>query len=355
MALRKRDTSAGFRPDIKIGESAGLPANRCIRIDGQLDASLLSPTLHQVLLGLARLRNVVSSLRIEGESIQLAEARRVLDSQRSQTPVEKGVLQLSGAYADLARGRLPELSINGMRAAHRRLFDGVLDEAGVGKLKATQNVLIESMTGLEKFVPTPPERTEAELVALLDWLADQGFQYPSPVVAAVFFAEFQAIHPFENGNGRMGRYLNLAILYRLGLRNAPLVPLDTRFFRTHARYYEMLGTTNRGRDFHHWIRYYVKELEAAYRLAASRADLGPVVEGFSRESTRSLLRWVLTGDGGWFTHGDYPNAKGYSPPAISSSLNELWKADVLEAEGERRGRRYRLHSKFLAGIYGRRL
>src|SRR3989304_5042257 len=137
MALRKRDTSAGFRPDIKIGESAGLPANRCIRIDGQLDASLLSPTLHQVLLGLARLRNVVSSLRIEGESIQLAEARRVLDSQRSQTPVEKGVLQLSGAYADLARGRLPELSINGMRAAHRRLFDGVLDEAGVGKLKAT--------------------------------------------------------------------------------------------------------------------------------------------------------------------------------------------------------------------------
>ncbi len=355
MALKKRDTSAGFRPEVDVGESIGLPANNCVRLDGQLDASLLSPTLHQVLLGMARLRNVVSSLRIEGESIELAEARRVLDSRRPQTPVEKGVLQLSGGYADLSRGRLPTLTVEGIRAAHRRLFDGVLEEATVGTLKTTQNVLLDSMTGLEKFVPTPPERTEAELNALLGWLADHGFQHPSPVVAALFFAEFQAIHPFADGNGRIGRYLNLAVLHRLGLRNAPLVPLDTRFFRTHAQYYEMLATTNSGRDYHHWVRYYVKELEAAYRLAVSRADLGPVVERFSRESTRSVLRWVLAGDGGWFTHGDYPNPKGYSPPAISASLNELWKAGVLEAKGERRGRRYRLHSKFLGGIYSRTL
>ena len=355
MAVRKPDTSEGFAPRVDVGEALALPANNCLRLDGRLDAGLLSPSLHQTLLDLARLHNVVSSLRIEGEVIALDEARRVLDSQRASTPTERGALQLSKAYSDLARNRFPEFSVGGFQDAHRALFHDVLEDGITGVLKTEQNVLLEGRTLREKFVPTPPERTERELRSVLEWFDANAFSLPVPVTAAVFFAEFQAIHPFVDGNGRLGRYLNVALLKKLGLRNAPLVPLDTRFFRSQRHYYEMLGTTNSGRDYHHWTRYFVKQAEAAYELAVSRADLRPVVERFRSNAARSVLGWVLAGDGGWFRRGDFPNPKRYSAPALTNALRELTRANVLEAEGELKGRRYRLRSKFLADVHGRDL
>ncbi|HEY6237669.1 MAG TPA: hypothetical protein VIZ68_00590, partial [Thermoplasmata archaeon] len=79
-----------------------------------------------------------------------------------------------------------------------------------------------------------------------------------------------------------------------------------------------------------------------------------LVSQFSRESTRTLLRWILSGDGGWFSRGEYPNPSRYSQPTLWSSLNELLQGGLVEAQGEKRGRRYRLRSKLLAEIYSRR-
>ena len=53
MAVRKPDTSEGFAPRVDVGEALALPANNCLRLDGRLDAGLLSPSLHQTLLDLA--------------------------------------------------------------------------------------------------------------------------------------------------------------------------------------------------------------------------------------------------------------------------------------------------------------
>jgi hypothetical protein len=89
-------------------------------------------------------------------------------------------------------------------------------------------------------------------------------------------------------------------------------------------------------------------------MAAKQANLGPLVSQVSRESTRTVLRWVLSGDGSWFSRGEYPNPSRYSQPALWSALDELVKGSLLEAQGERRGRRYRLRSKFLADVYARR-
>ncbi|MGQ0535230.1 MAG: Fic family protein [Methanobacteriota archaeon] len=245
--------------------------------------------------------------------------------------------------------------MKGVCDAHRRIFRDVLDGPIVGRVKAEQNVIVDVATGRERFLPTPPERTAAELTALFDWVREHEFALAPPVLAGVFFAEFQAIHPFVNGNGRLGRYYNLALLTKLGLANAALVPLDTRFFRSQDKYYEMLASTNSGKDYHLWLRYFVGELKEAYELAVARADLKPALERFTRPSTRAVLEWVLTGDGGWFSHGNYPNPKRYSEPAISASLKELCEADILEPKGDRKGRRYRLRAQFLTEIYNRSL
>ena len=73
--LRKPDTSRGFAPMVPEGDEFRVANRDSIRIDGRLDESLLGPSIHHLLLSMARLRNVVSSLRIEGERIDLAGAR----------------------------------------------------------------------------------------------------------------------------------------------------------------------------------------------------------------------------------------------------------------------------------------
>lgn len=361
MPLRKPDTTEGFQPQIRPREDVARPAAECLRWDGILQTRLLSPQLHQVLLGMARVRNAVSSFRLEGESVELDRARQLLDGHPPSGPSEIGVVRLANAYSDLAADRLPKLTIDGLLALHKKLFNGILrDNDGdlredwVGVLKPEQNFILNAGSGSLRFTPSPPERTEAELRQLLSWYSDSRFTYLPPVVAALFFAEFQAIHPFMDGNGRVGRLLNIAILKDLGCTKAPLIPLDTRFFRTSDHYYEFLGMTNAGRDYYPWTRYFVGQTENAYKVASRQANLGPLVSDFSRESTRRVLRWVLSGSGDWFVRGDYPNRSHYSQPALWAALTELKEAGILEAVGARRGRRYRLRSKFLAEIYSRR-
>jgi Fic family protein len=310
---------------------------------------------------MARVRNAVSSFRLEGETVDLDRARQLLEGRAPSGPSEIGVVRLAHAYSGLAVNRSPKFTIDGLLTLHRQLFKGILlDNKGnlredwVGVLKPEQNFIINTESGALRFTPSPPERTEAELKRLLKWYSDERFSQLPPVIAALFFAEFQAIHPFMDGNGRMGRLLNIAILEDLGCKKAPLIPLDTRFFRTSDHYYEFLGTTNAGKDYYSWTRYFVNQAENAYKAATKQANLGSLVSGFSRESTRRVLRWVLSGTGEWFSRSDYPNTSQYSQPALWAALDELKKAGILEATGERRGRRYRLRSKFLAEVYSRR-
>lgn len=361
MPLTKRDTTGGFQPTIHPREDIGRPAAACLRLDGILETRLLSPKLHQILLGMARVRNSVSSFRLEGERVDLDRARQLVEGQTPSTPSETGVLRLALAYSELGGGSPPKLTIDSILAVHRRLFDGILyDEDGnlhddwVGVLKPEQNYIRNEGSRTLRFTPTPPNRTETELAQLLTWYNQARFSQLAPVVAALFFAEFEAIHPFMDGNGRVGRFLNIVILKDLGCDKAPLVPLDTRFFRTSDHYYEYLGTTNAGQDYYLWTRYFVIQAELAYGAAAKQANLGPSVAQFSRESTRRVLRWVLAGTGEWFSRSDIPNPSKYSQPALWAALDELKKAGILEAKGERRGRRYRLQSRFLADIYSRR-
>ena len=150
---------------------------------------------------------------------------------------------------------------------------------------------------------------------------------------------------------RLGRFLNLVALRHVGFRNACLVPIDGRFFRSGDRYYEALAATNAGDNYHVWVRYYAKELRKAYEIAGRRADLRGLLEQHTKPSTRSVLEWVLTAAGSWFVHSDYPNCDGYSGTAVSIALADLVKEGVLEYKGERRGRRYRLHPDFLVRLY----
>lgn len=324
-------------------------------MDGRLDAGTLSPAIHQLLLTMARLRNVVSSLKIEGEKVDLESARRAIATNRPETPIEEQVLRVSREYGAIHKtppSKLPEFTVDLVTDLHGRIFEGIHADANPGRLKTHANGILDTRTGGFLFEATPPDRTQAELTALFDWFRAQRDKAAPVPLAAVFFAEFEAIHPFHDGNGRVGRLLNMMALKKLGLRNVALVPLDGRFFRTQENYYEKLATTNTGARWHLWCGYFAEQLQAAYELSIRRADLKPVLDQRTRPAARKLLEWVLAGNGSAFRHGEYPNPEGYGPTTISLALADLTQAGILKATGERKGRRYQLETSFLRRIYG---
>lgn len=350
----KRDTSKGFAPNLAVDDSVRGPNRECFRTDGRLDAAVLSPALHRLILGLARIRNVVSSLLIEGEGIDFAGAREVLESRHPTTPTEEQTLRFLDKYQwihDTAAEDLPEPTTEFLVQLHGELFAG-MDGYGPGRIKTRPNGIFSTQTGELVLACTPPDRTEAELDALSAWYAKTADREVETAVAGTWFAEFEAIHPFRDGNGRLGRLVTLILLKRRGLENAPLVPLDARFYRTRDTYYDKLAATNAGKNWHVWNRYFAGELVKAYRHAMTMADLRPVLDKQKSKPTRATLEWVLGRAGAdWFRRGDLPNDQGFSDVALTKALASLVDQGVLEPRGEKRGREYRLRTEYLERIF----
>lgn len=356
MVRRKRDTSDGFDPTISVDASISRPCFEALRLDGILEESTLSPALHQLLLNMARVRNIVSSLCLEDIDVDLDRARQVVIERQSLSPSDRQVLAFAERYAwidETPRADLPAPSIPLICELHNEVMrhDGELPKDAVGALKREKNVIRDRTSGRPRFHPTPPERVEQELEALFSWFSRVRDRYPPGLVGAIFFAEFQAIHPFRDGNGRLGRLLNALVLKELGHRNVALVPLDGRFFATEDKYYEKLASTNDGSTWHVWSRYYCKQLERAYELADRRADLDPLLKEQAGTVTRNLLEWILQGSGRPFKRGDFPNEEGFSGSALTKALKNLVEKGILEPEGEKKGRTYRLSTGFLEEVY----
>lgn len=351
--MRKKDTSKGFAPSCHVDDSMRSPARHAFRLDGQLDKGVLSPNLHQLILTMARVRNVVSSMLLEGVKVDLTAARAVVESGKPTTENEEQVLRFAQRYRwihDTPADKLPEPDLKLALALHKELFAGH-DDYLPGKLKDGPNAIVDAITGRVHFECTPPERVEAEVAALQAWFAAKRETVLEPVVAATWFAEFEAIHPFRDGNGRLGRLLNLLVLKKLGFENVALVPLDARFYQNREKFYEKLAATNDGTMWHGWARHYCKELETAYRQAANMGDLQAVLDNQASKPTRAVLEWVLLGGNAWFARGDYPNPKRFSDVAITKALAALTKDGVLEAKGEKRGRKYRVSTAYLKKIF----
>lgn len=350
----KRDTSQGFDPTLSVDDAIRSPNRECFRIDGRLDDAVLSPALHRLILGMARIRNVISSLLIEGEGVNFTRAREVLDTRMPTSQTEQQTLRFLDKYQwihDTPVNELPEPTREFLQELHGQLF-GQMDGYDAGLLKTEQNGIRDETTGQFTFVCTPPARTAAELDALYAWYQKARDANIESVVVGTWFAEFEAIHPFRDGNGRLGRLVSLLLLKKLGLQNAPLVPLDARFYRTREKYHEKLAATNTGTNWHVWNRYFARELVKAYRHAVNMADLRPILERQKSKPTRATLEWILGSAGAeWFKRGDLPNVEGYSSVALTKSLANLVGQDVIEPRGEKRGREYRVRTEYLEQIF----
>lgn len=163
--------------------------------------------------------------------------------------------------------------------AHRLLMDGVRGcSKQPGEIRRSQNWIGGSRPGNAVFVPPPPNRVDDLLGDLERFIHDDRSSLPPLVKIALVHAQFETIHPFLDGNGRMGRLLIAALLEHWNLLPEPLMYLSGYLKANQMTYYRRLSDIRTHGDWESWIRFFLEGVvEAASEAEKSVVGLASLV------------------------------------------------------------------------------
>lgn len=227
-------------------------------------------------------REAVLSSRIEGtqatitdlyayKAAQLALPGVADESQRSDVKeVANYVRALEFGLEQL--GTYP-LSLWFVRELHRHLLEGVRGELQrPGEFRQVQNFIGAPGSTIQtaRYIPAPPHELSALLDAFERYVQDDD-RYPALLRLALIHYQFEAIHPFLDGNGRVGRLLISLLLSHWGLLAQPLLYLSAYFERHRADYYDLLLRVSQAGDWSAWVMFFLRGVEEQARDAFNRA------------------------------------------------------------------------------------
>jgi Fic family protein len=263
-----------------LGELAGL---------GRMLAnpySLVNPALHQ---------EAVLSSKIEGTLTEI-EDLFIFEADPSEQPEKPDVREVHNYVVALEYGlksldTLP-VSLRLLREIHERLMDGVRGGQGIpGEFRTTQNwigrpgALLNNAT----FVPPPQEELPRVLGEWESYIHSKDETH-SLVRLAFIHYQFEAIHPFVDGNGRVGRLLLILLLCRWGLLPQPLLYLSAFFERHRDDYYRCLLRVSQRGEWEEWLEFFLTgvRVQAQDSLATAETLLD------LQDTYRSLLQGKRT-------------------------------------------------------------
>lgn len=248
LALTAADRDLVERANRALGRLDGLPA--------------LLPNISLFLYAYVRKEAVVSS-QIEGTQSSLADLLLYESDQVPGVPVEDA-REVSDYIAALdhglkrLRGGFP-MSLRLLREIH-----GILLRSGRGSTKApgdfrrSQVWIGGSRPGNARFVPPPAESVVECMGALEKFLHGDPVQTPALIKAALAHVQFETIHPFLDGNGRVGRLLIALLLTADGALSEPILYLSLYFKMHRQEYYEHLQRVRTHGDWEGWLRFFLQ-------------------------------------------------------------------------------------------------
>jgi Fic family protein len=205
---------------------------------GRLDAvSVLLPDPGQFLYSYVRKEAVLSS-QIEGTQSSLSDLLLFENEAAPGVPLDdveetsNYIAAMSYGLARIESGQLP-LSNRLLREVHKLLMSGVRGgDKAPGEFRRSQNWLGGTRPGNARFVPSPPTEVVAAMSDLEKFLHDDPAPTPILIKAALAHAQFETIHPFLDGNGRVGRLLITLLLCSEKVLQRPLLYLSPYFNST---------------------------------------------------------------------------------------------------------------------------
>lgn len=204
-------------------------------------------------------KEAVLSSQIEGTQSSLADLLLHENSVAPGVPKDD-VLEVSNYIAALDRGvnllnKLP-LSLRLIREVHKVLVAGVRgDKMTPGEFRRSQNWIGGSMPGNAVFVPPPPHEVMPALDALEKFMHVE--DVPTLLKAGLVHAQFETIHPFLDGNGRVGRMLIPLMFAAQGVLEKPWLYVSLHFKRHRTKYYDLLQRVRVEGAWEDWIGFYL--------------------------------------------------------------------------------------------------
>ena len=234
------------------------------------------------------LREAVSSTRIEGTRASVTDVFELEASGGQPNADLEEVLGYIDALAwGLAQTDLP-LSSRLIREMHARLMAGVRGRDRMpGELRTSQTWIGAPGSTIEtaRFVPPPPEMVP-ELLADWESFAHEDGDMPLLVRNALLHYQLETIHPFLDGNGRVGRLLIVFLLVVRGRLPAPLLDVSSYFERDRDVYYSALRNVSETGDPAGWIDLFLRAVQVQASEAVRRAqDLVELRERYRQRAT----------------------------------------------------------------------
>jgi Fic family protein len=321
---------------------------------GRLDSiAALLPDIDLFLYMYIRKEAVLSS-QIEGTQTSLSDLLLFELKEAPGAPLDD-VVEVSNYVAAMNHGlkRLKEgfhLSNRLIREVHEKLLArGRGSDKNPGEFRRDQNWIGGTRPGNAIFVPPPPDRVPECMSALEKFLHDIPEKNPILVKAALAHVQFETIHPFSDGNGRIGRLLITLLLCHEGVLRQPLLYLSLYFKQNRSQYFDLLMKVRQEGDWEAWLRFFVEGVRemaegavtTARRLNDAAEEDRKKIRDFGRKASSALrVHGVLQGR----PIANIPflsSRTKISPPTVTSVLEALQKVGIVkEVTGRKRNRLY---------------
>lgn len=255
-----------LEPPLELSDRRQRLLERATVALGRLDSvTLLLPDPDIFLYTYVR-REAVLSSQIEGTQSSLAQLLLFEMEQAPGVPLDD-VREVSNYVEALNHGlkRLQEdfpISNRLIREMHGILLSqGIGSDKYPGEFRRSQNWIGGTRPGNAYFVPPPPGHVEACMAQLERFLQDDDNPYPTLIKAALAHVQFETIHPFSDGNGRIGRLLIAFILHHDNLLSQPLLYLSLYFKQHRSEYYRLLNLVRTEGNWETWLDFFLEGVE----------------------------------------------------------------------------------------------
>lgn len=328
---------------------------------GRLDGvALLLPDTPLFLYMYVRKEAVLSS-QIEGTQSSLSDLLLFEAEEAPGVPLDD-VTEVSSYVAAMAHGleRLRSgfpLSLRLIREVHSVLLargrGGGLDP---GEFRRSQNWIGGSQPGNAAFVPPPPHAVVEHMGELERFLHTPTPDTPVLVKAGLAHAQFETIHPFLDGNGRVGRLLITLLLCEQGILHDPILYLSLYLKTNRSAYYDCLQAVRDGGDWEHWIEFFLTGvLETSAQAAATARSIltlfesdHQAIQALGRPASSALRVHHLLQRRPLVTIPGAAHTLELTQPTVAASLRHLERAGIVRESTGRKRRRAFVYDRYLA-------
>jgi Fic family protein len=318
---------------------------------GRLDGITTLLPRQELFLYMYVRKEAVLSSQIEGTQSTLTDLLRFETEAQAGQPIDD-IREVSNYVDAMMYGlerleKLP-LSLRLIREMHARLLQSARGGSkSPGEFRRSQNWIGGTRPGNALFVPPPPNELDACLDVLERFLHEDQSRLPAVIKAGLIHVQFETIHPFLDGNGRIGRLLVTLYLCIHGVLRKPLLYLSL-YLKTHrADYYRLLQEVRERGAWEAWLEFFLDGIAETANQAFDAATR--IVDLFKRDRERittesdragSALRvHELLQQNPFLTPSLLVERTGLTAPTINAALADLQRLGIVEeVTGRRRGR-----------------